>query len=527
MRRIPLALLAGLLLLLPAGRAADQAPAGNWKMSLFVEGKMQLLWLVQVEGSGEKLTAKILDTSKGAPKGTVSDPKVSDGTLRFTLTIGKSAFQFEGAMPKGDAKTITGNISRPGRALPAELEPTTLKALDPFDLDKEALNKATGFDAANLAMTLLGRAGDNKAKPEEVRAWADKAYKAAEPYGARMQADINLQIAEILSEQDGYGDVAVNFARRAERALEPKAKLSHVKRVLEILAASLKKSGKADDAKAVEERLAKLSPAIKPTPFAGRKGKSDRVVLVELFTGAQCPPCVAADKAFDALDKTYKPGEVVFLEYHEHIPGPDPLTNAGAEARFRYYFGMMGGGTPGIFFAGQDLAGGGGDEFDAPEKYDDYVEAINPLLEQAANGVVKATAKQTGSKVEITAEASGVDAKSDANIRLRVALVEDKVEYKGTNGIPEYHHVVRDMPGGVTGIAVKDGGAKQSVTVDLDDLKKGLKKYLDEYVKENEAKFPGKVPEVELKNLRVVAFLQNDKTKEVLQATQVDVKGEK
>jgi hypothetical protein len=525
MRRIPLALLAGLLILLPAGRAADQAPAGTWKMSLFIEGKMQLLWLVQVESADGKLTAKVLDKSEGAPKATVSDPKVSDGTLRFTLKLGETAFQFEGALPKGDAKAITGNISRPGRALPAELEPTTLKALDSFDLGKEELNKATGFQVANLAMSLLGRAGEKKAKPEEVRAWADKAYKAAEPYGARMQADVNLQIAEILSEQDGYGDVAVNFARRAERALDPKSKLSHTKRVLEILASALKKAGKADDAKAVEERIAKLSPTIKPTPFVGRKAKSDRVVLVELFTGAQCPPCVAADKAFDALDKTYKPGEVVFLEYHEHIPGPDPLANAGTEARFRYYFGMRGG-TPGIFFAGKDLAGGGGDEFDAPEKYDEYVEAINPLLEQPAIGTIKLTAKQTGSKVEITAEASGVDAKSDANIRLRLALVEDKVEYKGGNGIPEYHHVVRDMPGGVTGFPVKDGGVKQTVTVDLDELKKGLKKYLDEWAAEND-KFPGKLPEIELKNLRVVAFLQNDKTKEVLQATQVDVKAEK
>jgi hypothetical protein len=527
MQRTLLAVLAGLLILLPgAGRAADDAPpAGTWKMSLFLEGKMQLLWLVQIESGGGKLTAKLLDKTEGAPKATVSDPKVADSTLKFTLNIGETAFQFEGTLPKGDAKIITGNISRPGRALPAELEPTTSKSLDAFDLDKEALAKATGFEAANLSMTLLGRAGEKKAKPEEVRAWADKAYKAAEPYGARMQADITLQIAEILSEQDGYGDVAVNFARRAERNLDPKAKLSQTKRVLEILANSLKKAGKDDDAKAVEERIAKLSPIIKPTPFAGRKAKSDRVVLVELFTGAQCPPCVAADKAFDALDKTYKPGEVVLLEYHEHIPGPDPLTNPGSEARFRYYFGMRGG-TPGLFFNGKAAPPGGGDEFDAPEKYDDFVEAINPLLEQTAKGAVKASVKQTGSKLEITAEASQVDAPSDANIRLRLALVEEKVVYKGGNGIPEYHHVVRDMPGGITGIPIKDGGAKQSVTVDLDELKKTLKKYLTGWEGDND-KFPGKVPEIELKNLRVVAFLQNDKTKEVLQATQVDVKSEK
>jgi hypothetical protein len=520
-----MALLAGLLILLPAGRAADESPAGTWKMSIFIKGKMELLWLVQVEGSGDKLTAKILDTERGAPKATLSDPKVSDGTLRFTLNFGQGPFQFEGALPKGDAKVITGNISRTGRALPAELEPTGVKALtDTFGLDKEALAKATGFEATSLAMSLLAQAGDKKAKPEEVRAWADKAYKSAESYGPHMQAEITLQIAEILSDQEGYGDVAVNFARRAERGLDPKAKLSQQKRVLDVLASALKKAGKADDAKAVEERVTKLSPAIKATPFAGRRGKSERVVLVELFTGAQCPPCVAADKAFDALDKTYKPGEVVLLEYHEHIPGPDPLTNAAGEARMRYYFGMREAGTPTIFFGGKDLAPGGGDEFDAPEKYEDYVEAINPLLEQAGNGVLKATAKQTGSKVEITAEASQVDVKSDANIRLRVALVEDKIDYKGGNGVPEYHHVVRDMPGGVLGIPVKDGGAKQSVTVDLDDLKKSLKKYLDEWNAESDVKLPAKLPEIALKNLRVVAFLQNDKTKEVLQATQVEVK---
>ena len=47
----------------------------------------------------------------------------------------------------------------------------------------------------------------------------------------------------------------------------------------------------------------------KTEKFAGRKGKSTRAVLVELFTGAQCPPCVASDMAFDGLEKTYAPGD--------------------------------------------------------------------------------------------------------------------------------------------------------------------------------------------------------------------------
>jgi hypothetical protein len=531
MRRISWALLAGLLILPPgAGRATDEGPAGNWKMSLYIEPReglppeKQLFWLVQIESADGKWTAKVVDKAEGAPKATASDVRVADGTLRFTLTLGETPFQFEGQLPKGEVKTLTGIVSRPKRAIAADLERTTLKALDQFELDKEALPTTTGFAVTVKALSLLAEADKHKAKPEDVRSWAEKAYKAAGEYGPRIQADITLDIAESLAEKDAYADVAVNFARRAERGLEPKTKLARVKRTLDVLATALKKAGKADEAKEIEARLAKLSPEIKPVPYAGRKGKSDRVVLVELFTGAQCPPCVAADKAFDALGKTYKLGEVVLLEYHEHIPGPDPLTVPAGEARLRYYFAREGA-TPNAVFSGKPGAAGGGDSFDAMEKYDEYLDAINPLLEQPSKGALKAAATRKGNKVEITAEASDV-AVADG-VRLRLALVEETVDYKGSNGIPSYHNVVRDMPGGVTGIAVKDRAAKQSVTIDLDELKKDAKKYLDNWAAENEAKFPGKVPEMELKNLRVVAFLQNDKTKEVLQAVQVDVKGEK
>ena len=54
---------------------------------------------------------------------------------------------------------------------------------------------------------------------------------------------------------------------------------------------------------------------------------ANKVAVLELFTGAQCPPCVAADVAFDALEKSYKHTDLILLQYHMHIPGPDPLTN--------------------------------------------------------------------------------------------------------------------------------------------------------------------------------------------------------
>src|SRR5262249_22902479 len=130
-------------------------------------------------------------------------------------------------------------------------------------------------------------------------------------------------------------------------------------RVLKSLAGALEKAGKADEAKEVEGRLAKLDkevkaeqikleaqadeeylkkmPPFKVEPFPGRKGKSTRTLLVELFTGTQCRPCVGADIAFDGLGKAYKTSDVVLLQYHVHVPGPDPLTNLDTEARQEYY----------------------------------------------------------------------------------------------------------------------------------------------------------------------------------------------
>src|SRR5262249_30169554 len=132
--------------------------------------------------------------------------------------------------------------------------------------------------------------------------------------------------------QEGLADLALMYARQAEKMLTDKDPPGLRKKTLNLLATALEKGGKAEEAKAVKAK-AEAIPPVTPTPFAGRKGKSQRVVLVELFTGAQCPPCVAADLAFDGLQKTYKPTEVVLLQYHLHIPRPDPLTNADTEER--------------------------------------------------------------------------------------------------------------------------------------------------------------------------------------------------
>ena len=81
------------------------------------------------------------------------------------------------------------------------------------------------------------------------------------------------------------------------------------------------------------------------------------------------------------MNKTFKPNEVAFLEYHLHIPGPDPLANQTTDARSRYY-GDAVQGTPTIMFNGKPTEIGGGRIEAAQERYEQYTSLIGPLLER-------------------------------------------------------------------------------------------------------------------------------------------------
>jgi hypothetical protein len=97
------------------------------------------------------------------------------------------------------------------------------------------LAKSTnGVEVVDTAATLLRQASKSKAKPEEVRGWADKAFKAAEAYGTRYQREVTVRIAETLAKQDEYSAAALEYARKAERFLEPKDKPAVQRRTLEV-----------------------------------------------------------------------------------------------------------------------------------------------------------------------------------------------------------------------------------------------------------------------------------------------------
>ena len=282
------------------------------------------------------------------------------------------------------------------------------------------------------------------------------------------------------------------------------------------------------EAKLDQEYLAKVPP-FKPDVFEGRKQATDkRVVLLELFTGAQCPPCVAADVAFDALLTTYKPTELIALQYHLHIPGPDPLTSPAAEARGEY---DVLDGTPSLYFNGLTDAPGGGGMGASQAKYKQTREVVDRTIEGAPRAEIKLIAQRTGNKVQIQAAAqsletgkAGEDAKA-GDLVLRLVLTEESVRYQGGNGVRFHHHVVRDFPGGVAGTALKAGKCDVNLTLDLDQVREGLSKYLTKFAEEY-APFP-QLPSIALEDISVVAFVQNNNDKSVWHAVTVKVQADK
>ena len=150
---------------------------------------------------------------------------------------------------------------------------------------------------------------------------------------------------------------------------------------------------------------------------------------MELFTGAQCPPCVAADVGFDGLLETYEPTEFIGLQYHLHIPGPDPLTNQASLDRSSYYEVRS---TPTTIFNGEAFGRGGGPMAFAEGKYNEYRTFIDEKLEAASKASIDLKVERDGSVISIKASAKA-DEQDKTEPKLRLVLIEEMVRYVGGN----------------------------------------------------------------------------------------------
>jgi tetratricopeptide (TPR) repeat protein len=374
--------------------------------------------------------------------------------------------------------------------------------------DEEEQKRVQRSRATHLAT--LGRIRIKQGRIAE----AEEALKAAYAANPEMPAAV-LGLAE-LAEQQGDAPAALDYWMTAALT----GRLSAQDRArFEALYKKVHGSLDTLDA-ALDARYKSAFPLpIHPEPYDATPARTNRLVLAEVFTGAGCPPCVSVDLAFDAALERYARKDLAVLMYHLHIPAPDPLTNPATVARGEYYRIS---GVPNFAVDGELAGGGGGGRENARSSYDRMLARIDPALETPRAAELRLDASLDGGTVRATVTPAKL-APTGEKLKLQIALAEELITYTGENGVRFHPMVVRAIAaskeGGLTVDRANPGAVEYGF--DLSKLSADLKAYLDDYEvngRHGKIEFSEKPVEINPSNLVVVAFLQEEESRKILQA---------
>jgi len=195
-----------------------------------------------------------------------------------------------------------------------------------------------------------------------------------------------------------------------------------------------------------------------PAPMA----KTDRTVLVELFTGAACGPCVNADYGLDDYIADHTRTDAVALVYHRSIPGPDKLETSETINRQAWYISSGGASTPNMWVDGKIVRVGGFSTRAQGEQWFEtqYTTRRQTQSEFRVNVDATITPGLTGTVwVNVTA----LDTPSLNNLYLHTVIARETYgPYNGGNGVTTHHWTVRKMLPGLNGdsLSISSGQTK-------------------------------------------------------------------
>ena len=385
----------------------------------------------------------------------------------------------------------------------------------------KALRTARASKQAVMSAIYVKKGKIKEAEKEFQALYASLPTLDSPPSSLRLTA---LGLAD-LAEKEGKADKVVEYLTAAAvlKQLDAKARQQ-----LETAYRKTHKDSLAGLEEMIDAKYERVFPEpVKAVPYQPTSARSDRAVLAEVFTGSGCPPCVAADLAFDTFLSRYQRKDVVVMMYHQHIPQPDPMTNPSTLARAKYY-GVRG--VPTFAIDGDSSMSGGGPRNSTKSVYDRLLPVIEKELEKKAEAQIKLDAVMADSAIKVLASVTPTKAEA-TNLKLQIALVEERMRFTGENGIRIHPMIVRSLAGENAGGFTIDAAKPEAVSwrFDLNAISQELKKHLDDFEagrKDNDGyTFVEKKHLIDAGNLSVVAFVQDEKTKQILQAVSVKVSG--
>lgn len=223
--------------------------------------------------------------------------------------------------------------------------------------------------------------------------------------------------------------------------------------------------------------------------------QAPRFPLFEHFTQASCGPCAAQNPGFESTILTPNPEKVRHIAYHTSWPGVDPMNahNPTEVATRVTYYGVSG--VPDVYLGGnyKNAQPGGFTQTDV----DDYFSLGSPIK-------INVSEVDMGATRDVTVDVITVGTVPAGSYVLRVAVVEDPIDFAtapGSNGETHFPNVFRKMLPSMTGSTYTAAALGSSVTFN--------------YTYTEDAAW-------NTANLKVIAFVQNTTTKEVLNSGTVN-----
>jgi tetratricopeptide (TPR) repeat protein len=277
--------------------------------------------------------------------------------------------------------------------------------------------------------------------------------------------------------------------------------------------------------------------------------RTGRAVLAEFITGAGCIPCIPFDYTFETALEEYSRRDLVLLVYHWHAPTLDPMGNRSSDSRVTYYETNS---APTLIIDGEKVKEDtrGGDSrlrVEAVKSSQAVYASVRETIDKRAaifpDARIKLNAERAGSSVKATAVVDGLPP-GLSDVSVHFALVEEEIHYSGENGLRFHPMVVRNLArqtGWGYALGGESGQQKTiSHTFDLDAITAENLRYYDEWPMERNKEVNGRIgPDGDFdvgkfreqrnvmnpEKLYIAAFVQDNKTKKILQSSLVRVKG--